>query len=184
MSSTEVKVDVDVDDARRAAESWERAMGEGGKDAVSQLSVLAEDAYKRRIPEGAGIPNVHARTTVQALPERRSVQKTIMAHKRTQEGWLLIRAIVGNPSTPTFTTDAPPVWIDREGGDAQGPVAQWADAKLGDQNAAWAVAENIKDRGTQLTFPQPVVRDSYRMWQSQVEEVANQAVAERLGGSR
>ena len=177
------EIEVDATEARRAVEAWEDAAGEGGKDAVSQLSVLAEDAYKQRIPEGAGIPNVNARTTVQALPEQRSVQKTIMAHKRTQEGWLLIRAIVGNPTTPTYTTEKPPVWIDREGGDAQGPLAQWADAKLGDQNAAWAVAENIKDRGTQLTFPQPVVRDSYRMWQSQVEDVANQAVAERLGDS-
>lgn len=183
MAADDFKVDVDLDDARRAADAWERATGEGGKDAVSQLSVLAENAYKQRIPEGAGIPNVHARTTVQALPERRSLQKTIMAHKRTQEGWLLIRAIVGNPSTPTYTTKAPPVWIDRPGGDAQGPIAQWADAKLGDQNAAWAVAENIKDRGTQLTFPQPVVRDSYRMWKSQVGTIATDAVEDALGDS-
>ena len=180
----EFEIDVSAEDARRAVAAWEDAAGDGGKDAVSQLSVLAEDAYKRRIPEGAGLPNVHARTTVQALPERRSVQKTVMAHKRTQDGWLLIRAIVGNPSTPTYTTDAPPVWIDRPGGDAQGPLAQWADAKLGDQNAAWAVAANIKDRGTQLTFPQPVVRDAYRMWRAQVDQVANQAVADRLGDAR
>lgn len=179
----EFKVDVDLDSARAAAEAWERATGEGGMDAVSQLSVLAENAYKRRIPEGAGIPNVHARNTVQALPEKRSLQKTVMAHKRTQEGWLLIRAIVGNPSTPTYTTKKPPVWIDREGGDAQGPLAQWADAKLGDQNAAWAVAENIKQRGKQLTFPQPVVRDSIRMWRSEVDDIAGEAVRDALGDS-
>jgi hypothetical protein len=176
-------VEVDLEEAERAAEAWERAVGSGGKAAVSQLSVLAENAMKRRMPEGAGIPNVHTRNTVQALPEGRTLQKTVMAHKRTQEGWLLIRAIVGSPTAPTYTTDKPPVWIDRPGGEAQGPLAQWADAKLGDQNAAWAIAESIKNRGTQLTFPQPVVRDSYRMWRSEVDNIAGDAVDDALGDS-
>lgn len=179
----EFKVDVDLDDATRAADAWERAVGSGGKSAVSQLSVLAEGAMKQNAPEGAGIPNVHMRNTIQALPEGRTLQKTIMPHKRTQEGWLLVRAVVGNPSTPTYTTEAPPVWIDREGGDAQGPLAQWADAKLGDQNAAWAVANAIKERGTQLTFPNPFVRDSFLQWRSEVDDIANSAVEDALGDS-
>jgi len=95
---------------------------------------------------------------------------------------LLVRAVVGNPTTPTYTDKAPPVWIDRPGGDAQGPIAQWADAKLGDQNAAWAIAENIKQRG-QVSFPNPFVRDSYRQWRSQIEQVATEAVADELGDS-
>ena len=179
----EFSVDVDLDDAREAASAWERAVGEGGRDAVSQLSVLAEGAMKRNAPEGAGLPNVHLRNTIQALPEGRTLQKTIMPHKRTQEGWLLVRAIVGNPSVPRYTTNAPPVWIDREGGDAQGPLAQWADAKLGDQNAAWAVAQSIKDRGSQLTFPNPFVRDSFRQWRSEVDSIAGDAVEDALGDS-
>jgi len=178
----EFQIDVDAADAKRAVEAWEDAAGSGGKKAVSQLSVLAENAMKRNTPEGAGLPNTHMRTTVTALPERRSIQKTIMPMKRTNEGWLLVRAVVGNPTTPTYTDKAPPVWIDRPGGDAQGPIAQWADAKLGDQNAAWAIAENIKQRG-QVSFPNPFVRDSYRQWRSQIEQVATEAVADELGDS-
>lgn len=183
MAVDDFQVEIDAEAGQQAVEAWQDAMREGGKDAVSQLSVLAESAMKQHAPEGVGIPETHMRTTIQALPETRSVQKTVMPLKRTDEGWLLVRAIVGNPSTPTYTRKRPPVWIDTPGGDAQGPLAQWADAKLGDQNAAWAIANKIQARGSQATFPNPFVRDSYRQWQTQVGQVATDAVEDALGDS-
>lgn len=166
-TSNSIELDVDSEDAQRAVQAWKDNVGDGGVDAVTALTVLAENSMKREAPEGAGFNNPSLRDSVDTKPEGPSKRKVVMPFKRTREGWLLVRAIVGQPSVPTYDDERPP----------PGPILEWARAKLGDKQAGWAVRESIYQDGHD-SFPDPFVDRSMDEWENTTEEVAGQAVRE------
>lgn len=170
MPDNSIEIDLDDEDAERVVDAWEQALGRGGSRAVQALTVLAEKHMKAEAPEGAGFNPPSLRDSVDTKPEGRSTQKVVMPFKRTSAGWLLVRAVVGNPSTPSYTDEKPPV----------GPLMRWARAKLGDEDAAWAIRESIFQTGHD-SFPNPFVDRSERAWEDETEAIAGQAVREALG---
>lgn len=182
MPNASISLDVDVGGALEALENEQTNIKVGGEDAVQQLAILAERHMKAEAPEGAGIPDVHMRSTIRPEFSDDGRVAEIKPHKRTDEGWLLHKAIVGNPSTPTFDSGSkPPVWS--EGGEAQGPLAEWADAKLNDRNAAWAVRESIAESG-HSSFPNKFIDRSVGKWRSSVNRIADRAISDALGSGR
>jgi hypothetical protein len=174
---TEIDVSVDTRQAGEAVDDWAKSLPMGRERALDRLQVLAENSMKDEAPRGAGTPDVHMANTIET--DKEQGRRVTMPRKRTAEGWLLHRAVVGNPSTPTYTDTAPPVWVGA-GGEAQGALAEWTRAKLGSRQAAFAVAQNIKERGTQKSFPNPFIERSVDAWISDVEKVATDKVAEAL----
>lgn len=169
-SSNSIEVEVDVEAAKRAAETWENDVGRAGKRAVRALTVLAESHMKAEAPEGTGRNNPSLRDSIDTKPESLSKAARVQPFKRTREGWLLVRAIVGNPSTPTYTDERPP----------PGPLLEWARQKLGDAQAGWAIRESIYQSGHD-TFPNRFVDRSMDKWENEVEEIAGEAVRDALG---
>lgn len=178
MSANSVDIEIDMDQALGAIERLEKSVDPSTRRMVSQLSVLAEAYLKENAPEGAGT-NTHLRESVDTETNRQGKQAKVYPHKRTSEGWLLVRAIVGNPSVPTYD-DSVPVWSG-PGGDAAGPLARWAAAKLGNRNAAWPIAQSWKNGGGQKSFPNPFVRDAFRQFQPEAEELAAEAFFSGMG---
>lgn len=176
--ANEASIEVDMDQAYRSLQSLSDKVDPSSRRMISQLSVLAENAMKKNAPEGAGT-NVHLRETVDTEMDRRGKRAKVYPHKRTSEGWLLVRAIVGNPTTPTYDDEAP-VWSGA-GGEAAGPLARWAAAKLGNRNAAWAIAQSWKGGGGQESFPNPFVRDAYRQFAPEAEDLAAEAFFGNMG---
>jgi len=172
MTETEIEIDVDADAAKALVQSWEDAVDDGAMDAANALAVLAENAMRREAPEGAGKNPPSLRDSIDTKPEGRSKKKTVQPFKRTREGWLLVRAVVGQPSAPTYTDERPP----------PGPLLEWARAKLGDEQAGWAVRESIFQSGHE-SFPDPFVDRSMNEWENTVEQVAGDAVRDALGGN-
>lgn len=142
-----------------------------GERTVSQLSTLAEASMKEESKEGVGLPSVHMKDTIRPEMSSDGMKATIRPHKKTREGWLLHHAIVGNPSVPTYGDDPPPVWSDGSG-NAAGPIARWAAAKLGDPNDAWAVARSIQQDGHR-TFPDRFIDRAYNEWSAKVDGIAD-----------
>jgi len=174
MAGNSLQIEFDDEAAQRAVDHWQRIVGSGARDAVDQISTLAESTMKAEAPEGVGIPDVNMRTTIKSeTTSRDPYRKVIMPHKRTERGWLLHRAIVGNPSVPTYSDEKPPVE----------PLMEWAGAKLGDPSAAWAIRESIYQDGHD-SFPNPFIDRSFREWRSQVDRIAGDAVEQafRTGG--
>lgn len=177
-----IRLDVDVASAIESLEDTQSDIKGGGEDAVEQLAILAEQHMKAEAPEGAGIPDVHMRSTIRPEYQDDGRVAEIQPHKRTDEGWLLHKAIVGNPSVPRFSSGKkPPVWV--EGGEAQGPLAEWADAKLNDRNAAWAIRESIAESG-HATFPNKFIDRSVAKWRTSVNRIADRAISDALGSGR
>jgi len=177
MPENSLDVEVEIDAALRELREDRDALEDGAERALNQLTVLAEGAMKAEAPEGAGV-STHLRDTIRTT-DKRGLKKEVMPHKRTSDGWLLHRAIVGNPATPRYGGAKPPVWPG-SGGDAQGPLAEWARAKLGDRNAAWAIRESIFQSG-QASFPNKFIGRSRREWEGQVERIAGRAIENALG---
>lgn len=165
----EIEIDVDADAAKGAVKDWEDDVDDGAKRAVSAIAMLAEGAMKAEAPEGAGFNAPSLRDSIKTKPPQstKTKNKRVVPTKRTQDGWLLVRAIVGNPSTPTYTDERPP----------PGPLIDWARAKLGDPSAGWAIREKIYQRGHQ-SFPNKFVDRSVESWEDTVEQVAGDAVKE------
>lgn len=166
----DIQIEIDADAAERAAAEWKRDVDTAGKRAVRALAVLAEGPMKAEAPEGAGLNPPHLRDSIDTKPSGLTKSKVVMPFKRTQEGWLLVRAIVGDPSAPTYTDERPP----------PGPLLEWARAKLDDRDAGWAVRESIFQSGHK-TLPNEFVERSIDEWENQVERVAGQAVRDALG---
>lgn len=161
----EIEIEVDADSAAAAAERWEEQAEEGGMRAVRAITVLAEGPMKAEAPEGAGKNPPSLRDSIDTKPEGLTREKRVMPFKRTNEGWLLVRAVVGNPSTPTYRDERPP----------PGPLLEWARAKLGDASAGWAIRESIYKDGHE-SFPNRFVDRSIKEWENTVEQVAGKAV--------
>lgn len=176
---SEINVDLDLSEAIEEIETMDDEMAEASKEIVQQLVILAEGAMKEEAPEGVAYDGKHMRDTIKGVFTDNGTKATVQPHKRTDEGWLLHRAIVGNPSVPSYGDEPPPVWTDGNG-NAQGPLAEWCAAKLGDRNAAWQVAKNIQENGHK-TFPNKFIDRSINHWQSDVEDVAEKKIQEALG---
>jgi len=174
MPKNRISLGLDIEDAIREIEDLPDAVEDGASASIKQLAVLAEGAMKKEVPEGSG-RDKHTRDTIDTKFRRGGLTANVGARKRTEDGDLLAEIIVEGTDAGSYDYSPGLMrWLGKQ-------IEPWADAKLGDQNAAWAIAENIKQRGSQLTFPQPVVRDSVRMWRSQVDDIANEAVADELG---
>lgn len=165
----DIELRVQAESAKAALEDWKDETDTGAKRAVSAIAVLAESAMKAHAPEGAGFNPPSLRDSIKTLPpeSRKTKNKRVLPTKRTTEGWLLVRAIVGQPSTPTYRDKKPPA----------GPLIEWATAKLGDPSAGWAIREKIHERGHK-TFPNPFVEESIEDWEDEVGRTAGEAIAE------
>lgn len=172
MSTNDVEIRFDASSVQEDLRDIEDAFDAGGSRAVNQVALLAEGAMKKEAPEGAGIPDNPLENTIEVRPAGIGPKKkTVMPHKRTREGWLLHRAIVGNPSIPTYTDERPPI----------PPLLEWVDAKnpipgVDPLTQAFMVANKILSRGTQKTFPNPFIFRSVRQWESEVEKIAAEAI--------
>jgi hypothetical protein len=167
----DIEIDVNAKNAQKTVEDWADATDDGAKRAVSAIAVLAESAMKAEAPEGAGFNNPSLRDSIKTKPPEstKTKNKRVVPTKRTGEGWLLVRAIVGQPSTPTYTDKRPP----------PGPLIDWARAKLGDPSAGWAIRESIYQDGHE-SFPDRFVDRSVAVWENEVEQVAGDAVKQAL----
>lgn len=165
----EISINVDLDRAIRDSEEWQDGIDRGARDLVSKLTTLAESAMKDEAPEGTGRNPPSLRDSVETRPSRPAKRKTVMPRKRTEEGWLLVNAVVGNPTTPAYQDERPP----------PGPLLDWAAAKLGDEQAGWAIREAIFQDGHE-SFPNPFVSRSTKRWEDSVERVSSEAVRDAL----
>lgn len=172
-----INLDLDFDEAVEKFNQDAEDIDESAEDIIDQLSVLAEGAMKAEAPEGTGSLNEHLKSTIKAT-RKSETKAVIQPHKRTRDGWYLHHAIVGNPSVPSYGDVPPPVWSDGSG-EAQGPLADWAAAKLGDNNAAWKMAQTIQQRG-QRTYPNRFIDRSIEQWSAQVEDIAETNINEAL----
>lgn len=165
----DIEITIDDDAAKAAVRDWEDTTDDGAKRAVSAIATLAESAMKAHAPEGAGFDAPSLRDSVKTIPPSsvKTKNKRVLPTKRTSEGWLLARAIVGQPTTPTYTDSKPPA----------GPLIRWARAKLGDPSAGWAIRETIFRTGHE-TYPNPFVSESIDDWEDEVASVAGDAITE------
>lgn len=172
MSGNSIEIEVDDDSAQRAIEAWEEIVGDGAEDAVRQLAVLAERHMKLEAPKGAGHPNVNLRTTIAAEEtDGNPFTMVIKPRKSTQDGWPLHHAIIGEPDTPSYDNVRPPI----------DPLKQWAAAKLGDASAAWPIQEKIFQEG-HTSLPNEFIDRSIESWQNDIQDVADDAVADAFRG--
>jgi len=163
------EMEIEVDVPSRVEDRWKEILGEGATDAVDQLSVLAERHMKDEAPEGVGIPRVNMRTTIKPRQESQNpYSKVVQPNKRVDEGWLLHHAIVDGSSNYS----APPPLE---------PLIQWASAKLdGDPREA---AENLRWHIFQNGIPpNPFIYRSIKQWESNVEQIAQEAMDDTFEG--
>lgn len=161
----DLEIEIELPDG--ADERWQKLVQMGGQDAVDQLSILAENHMKDEAPEGAGIPNVHMRSTIKPNQKSRDpYRKVIQPHKMTDEGWPLHHAIIEGTDSGSYS-GPPPLQ----------PLVQWAETKLsGDpvqaaQNIRWAIFQEGHE-----TFPNPFIDRSLKEWRSRADEIAQDAV--------
>lgn len=177
VGNASVDMDLNLKEAVQTMEESADLTRDGAKQAVKQLAVLAEGAMKEEAPAGAGT-DVHMRETIRTNFSRGQLRAEVKPHKRTRDGYPLHRLIVGSPKTPTYSDEKPPVWVG-SGGRAQGPLAEWAEAKFGDRSAAWALRESIHPGG-QETFPNLFINRSRRDWEGRTEDVVSENVRDAL----
>jgi len=162
-------LNIEVDVPSRASSRWKQILGDGAEDAVDQLTTLAEGHMKAEAPEGVGIPNVNMATTIKSVTESRDPYRVSVApRKKTEEGWPLHHAIIEGTS---YDTAPPPL----------DPTLAWARAKITPEagstmrEAADAIRWNIFHTGHE-TFPNEFVDDSLDKWESQADQIAQDAV--------
>lgn len=175
---TDININVELGDSVAQFNETSEDVDEAGTEIVDQLSVLAERFMKKEAPVGVGLPSEHMRDTITTQKSQGGHHAVIKPHKRTEEGWLLHKAIVGNPSTPSYGDEPPPVWSDGSG-NAQGPLAEWAAAKLGDASDAWKIQNTIQEEG-QRTFPNRFIDRSVNTWSSQVKSISQKTVRSNI----
>jgi len=165
----DIDLEVSVADAVQELRDGSDAVDQGAERAVRQLAVLAEGAMKDEAPEGAG-RDQHLRDTVDTRFRRGGKRANIGARKRTNDGRLLAEIVVEGTDPSSYTLDDPP---------PVEPLMDWADAKLGDPDAAWAIRRSIAQTGHE-TLPNPFVARAFEDWSDQVEDVAGEAVRDAL----
>lgn len=164
MASDKISIDLDKNSAEKMAESWADESDTASKRAVQALTVLAEGPMKAEAPEGTGQNPPSLRDSIDTKPTGLSKSKVVMPFKRTNSGWLLVRAIVGKPSAPSYDDKRPPV----------DPLIEWARQKLGDPGLGWYLQDKIYREGHE-TLPNRFVDRSMREWENEAEEVAGEA---------
>jgi hypothetical protein len=161
----DLEIDVDVPSA--AEDRWKAILGEGARDAVDQLSILAERHMKEEAPEGVGIPRVNMRTTIKPKVESQDpYRKSIAPRKKTEQGWPLHHAIIEGT---TYTNSPPPL----------DPILQWARAKIVTIGPIEEAAERIRwniFREGHSSFPNEFVDRSLKRWEGRTEQIAQDAV--------
>jgi hypothetical protein len=165
-------LEIDVDLPSGASRQWKRLAEEGGRDAVDQISILAERFMKEEAPEGVGIPNVNMRTTIKPKVESRDpYRKNIAPRKKTEQGWPLHHAIIEGTS---YGSSPPPL----------DPIMAWARAKIvtttSIREAAEAIRWNIFHNGHD-SFPNEFIDRSVRKWEGRSEQIAQDAVDDAFG---
>jgi len=162
-------LEIEIDIPAGASEQWKRLVEEGGQEAVDQITTLAEASMKQEAPEGVGIPEVNMSTTIKPRQQSQNpYSKVVQPNKRVDEGWLLHHAIVDGSSNYS----APPPLE---------PLIQWAAAKLdGDPREA---AENLRWHIFQNGIPpNPFIYRSIKQWESNVEQIAQEAMDDTFEG--
>lgn len=165
----DIDIDVDVADAVEQMRDGSDAVDTGAERAVRQLAVLAEGALKDEAPEGAGRDR-HMRDSVDTRFRRGGKRANIGPRKRAQDGTLLATYVVEGTDPSSYSLDDPP---------PVEPLMDWADAKLGDPDAAWAIRRSIAETGHE-TLPNPFVARAFEDWSDQVEDVAGEAIRDAL----
>jgi len=159
-------LEIEVDVPSRVEDRWKEILGDGATDAVDQLSVLAERHMKDEAPEGVGIPRVNMRTTIKPKVESTEpYRKSIAPRKRTDDGWPLHHVIIEGTGPSSYDEEPPPI----------DPLMQWAAAKLGDPQAAYAIQESIRQEGHE-TLPNEFIDRSLKRWESRAGQIAQDAV--------
>lgn len=164
-------LEVEVEPALRELEEIRERMDDSIPVALERMGEVFGDAISREAPRGAGaVGGGHMAESVETRffgPREIEVQPM----KRTQEGWPLVNAVVGNPRTPRYTSKRPPI----------GPLMVWAAAVLGDPGAAWGVRENIFQRG-HATFPNPFVDRGFIRARPKAEREGTRIISEAISG--
>jgi hypothetical protein len=172
MGKNRLSLGLDLDDAIRQLDDAPGAVDSGAKDAVRQLSVLAEGPMKREAPEGAGRDR-HMRDTIDTKFRRRGLTANVGARKRTEDGDLLAEIIVeGTDASSYVPTDGLVGFVGKQ-------MEDWADAKLGDPQAAYPIAYSIVRTG-HSTLPNDFVDRSLDDWEDSVEDIAGEQVRDAL----
>ena len=174
MAGNSLEIEVDADQAQCAVDMWARIIGEDAAPAaVRQLAVLAERYMKEEAPQGVGHPEANMSKTIAARETNDDpFQMVIKPRKLTDDGWPLHHAVIGEPDgPPTYTNKRPPI----------DPLKAWAAAKLGDASAAWPIREKIFQEGQQ-SFPNPFIDRSIERWENDIQDVADDAVADAFRG--
>lgn len=167
MSNNEVNLDIDTKDAVRKLQDMQGAVEHGVEETLNQLVVAAEGPLKSEAPTGAG-REPHMRDTIET-EWRDEYAVAVGPKKKASDGELLAAYVVGDPSY----SRPPPI----------GPLADWADAKLGDASAAYAIQKSIAENG-QESFPDPFVDRAINSWEGQVNRIASKTIAQALRGVR
>lgn len=165
MTGGNVELDVDVEPALELLEQTRDATDEGARRMVRQLTVLAEGAMKREVPVGAG-RQVHTRETITTRFENDGLTGIVWPTKETDSGIPLAEIITGDPGP---WTAPPPI----------GPLAEYADAKLGSPAGGWGMRQNIFMEGIEA-FPDPFIERSVDRWAGDVQDVAGDEVGGAL----
>jgi len=172
MAKNRISLGIDAEDAIRQANDLPDAVDDGASDAVKQLAVLAEGAMKKEAPEGAGADK-RMRDTIHTKFRRQGLTANVGARKRTDDGGLLSEIVVeGTDASSYVATPGLVAFLADQ-------IEDWADAKLGDESAAYAVAWSIARNG-HATLPNDFVDRSLDDWESQVEDVTGDKVRDAM----
>lgn len=166
----ETTVEVDVREAIQALENANDALEGGAREAIDQLMVAAEGPMKAEAPAGSG-RGAHMRDSIETQWYEDLAARTVPT-KQASDGNPLVGYVVGEP-LPSYSPSNPP---------PAGPLIEWADAKLGDPSAGYAIQYTIAHSG-HSSFPDPFVDRAISQWESQVDTVASRAISKAIQGA-
>lgn len=170
MPRNRVSLGIDADDAIAQAEGFPDAVEDGASDAVRQLAVLAEGAMKDETPEGA---TGDLRDEIDTRFRRGGLVANVGSRATTDSGERLADFIVEGTDPSSYTaTPGLVAFLGKQ-------MEDWADAKLGDESLAYAVAWSIARNGHD-SLPNDFVNRSLNKWEDDVEDVTGEQVREAM----
>jgi hypothetical protein len=171
MAGNRVSLGIDADSAIAQLDGFPDAVDDGASAAVKQLAVLAEASMKDEAPEGDSTP--HLRDTIDTRFRRGGKAANVGARKKTDDGGRLADVIVDGTDPSSYTaTPGLVAFLGKQ-------MEDWADAKLGDESAAYQVAWSIARTG-HTTLPNDFVNRSLDDWEDRVEEVTGEKVRDAM----
>lgn len=159
-----LEIEIDTTEAEALLDELPEKLDRGVQEALVRGGMIASEAISSEAPTGAGTRGGHLSDSVEARfvgPKKVEVQP----RKRTGEGWLLHRAIVGNPSTPSYSSSPPPIQ----------PLREWAAAVLGDADAAYGIQQSIFRSG-HTTFPNPFIDRGFMKSKARIERTSENII--------